>query len=442
MASKLPLKLVVILGATGTGKTDLSLRIAQKFNGEIINADSMQIYKSLDILTNKPTQLEFDSCRHHLFNVFKPNEQSNVFEFQQMALSLINQIHSRGNLPILVGGTHCYIDSVLFHYLISTNQQTADESMPVIACSSEAEDPTNMRSLLKKVDSISASTIHPNDSRKTIRALEVFYKTGRPLSEHISEQKQESGMESPTGPLRFEDPCVVWVDCERPTLYDRIDGRVDKMIHKGLLQEVKDFYVSEYLKSPEDMKSRGLLQSIGFKEWLPYLEEWYKGSEVRSEVVDTCIHKLKQRSRNYARSQLSWIRNRYLLKRGERQIARFYKLNTTDLLNWEENVGGISDKIVSAYMSDTFPDDVVSVSHTEPNFNNKSYNFCDRCQIVLIGDKTLQSHVKSRGHSKRGVKLKRLQNLLLHQQLKKSTELSLVESVEQDDVLCDLKNLY
>ena len=442
MASKLPLKLVVILGSTGTGKTKLSLRIAQRFNGEIINADSMQIYKSLDILTNKPTQLEFDSCMHHFFNVFKPNEQSNVFEFQQMALSLISQIQSRGNLPILVGGTHCYIDSVLFHYLISTEQQTADESMPIVTGSSEKEDPVNMHSQLKEVDPVSASTIHPNDSRKTIRALEVFYKTGRPLSQHISEQKQESGTESPTGPLRFEDPCVMWVDCERSILYDRIDGRVDKMIERGLLQEVKDFYVSEYLKSSEDMRSRGLLQSIGFKEWLPYLEEWHKGSEVSSEVVDTCIHKLKQRSRNYARSQLSWIRNRYLLKRGERQIARFYKLDTTDLLNWEDNVGRISDKIVSAYISDTFPTDVVSVSHTQTNYNNKSYNFCDRCQVVLIGDKTLQSHLKSRGHSKRGVKLKRLQNLLLHLQLKKSIELSQVESVNQDDVLCDIKSLY
>ncbi|KAI6660947.1 hypothetical protein LOD99_13670 [Oopsacas minuta] len=441
MVSKLPHKLVVILGSTGTGKTDLSLRIAQKFNGEIVNADSMQIYKSLDILTNKPTQLEFDTCRHHLFNVFNPNEQCNVFEFQRMALSLIDQIYSRGNLPVLVGGTHCYIDSVIFHYLISNKQQTT-ESMSVASSSElfklDSGDQNLNYPLLMEIDPISATRIHPNDSRKTIRALEVFYQTGRKLSEHISEQKQESGIDSPTGPLRFEDSCVIWLDCERAVLYNRLDKRVDKMNERGLLQEVKEFYVNEYLKSSEEMKSRGLLQSIGFKEWLPYLEEWHNGRAISSELESTCIQKLKQRSRNYARSQLAWIRNRYLIKRGEREISRFYKLDTTDLLNWEDNVGRLSDKIVSAYMRDELPKDVISVTHTPATTNNKSYNFCDRCQIVLIGDKTLQSHLKSRRHSKRGTKLKRLQNLLLQQQIKKHFE----PPENQGDILSDVKSLF
>ena len=451
MASKLPLKLVVILGSTGTGKTDLSLRIAQKFNGEIINADSMQIYKDLDILTNKPTQLEFSSCTHHLFSVLKPNERCNVFQYQQMAIPLIQQVQSNGKLPILVGGTQCYIESVLFHYLIPNKPNSTDDPNPLITgCPDlfklEEEEPKKVHSLLKQIDPVSAGMTHPNDLRKTIRAIEIYYGTGKRLSEHISEQKHEPGKESPTGPLRFEDPCIILLDCERAALYERIDRRVDRMIERGLLDEVKQFYINEYLSCPEDMRSKGLLQSIGFKEWLPYLEEWHKGGDISPEIVNTCVNKLKRQSRNYARSQLGWVRNRYIMKHGERKISRFYKLDTTDLMQWENNVGRLSDEVISAYLGDELPKEISPIAHTSPINDNKSFNFCDRCQIVLIGDTMLNAHMKSRGHYKRGVKLKRLQILLKHREFQKSIEsLGNEENSKQEneeEIICDLKSLF
>ena len=446
MASKLSSKLVVILGSTGTGKTDLSLRIAQKFNGEIINADSMQIYKSLDILTNKPTQGELLSCTHHLFNALNPNERCNAFQYQQMALPIIHQIHSNGKLPILVGGTHCYIESVLFHYLIPKSQNPMVPGCPDLG-KLEEEEPKKVHSLLKQIDPISASLVHPNDMRKALRALEIFYATGKPLSEHLSEQKQEPGIESPTGPLRFEDPCIIFLDCERTALYERIDRRVDGMIDRGLIEEVEQFYVNEYLNSPEEMRARGLLQSIGFKEWLPYLEEWHKGAELTPDLINACIEKLKRQTRNYARCQLSWVRNRYITKHGERGISRFYKLDTTDLMQWENNVGRLSDDVLSAYLRDELPREVTPIIHTSPVSDNKSYNFCDRCQIVLLGDTLFRSHMKSRRHYKRGVKLKRLQNLLKNHEIQKSSiESSEKEEIvlqeKKDEILLDLKGLF
>ena len=403
----------------------------------------MQIYKNLDILTNKPTQVELLSCTHHLFSALNPNERCNAFRYQQMALPLIQHVQSNGKLPILVGGTHCYIESVLFHYLIPKNPNSSDDPSPMIAgCPDlsklEEEEPKKVHSLLKQIDPVSASLTHPNDLRKIIRAIEIYYATGKRLSEHISEQKQESGIESPTGPLRFEDPCIILLDCERTALYERIDRRVDRMIERGLIDEVKQFYINEYLSFPDGMRSRGLLQSIGFKEWLPYLEKWYEGGDVTPDLINVCIQKLKKQTRNYARTQLSWVRNRYIMKHGERGISRFYKLDTTDLMQWENNVCRLSDDVISAYLRDELPKEVTPIIHTSPISNNKSYNFCDRCQVVLIGDLLLSSHLKSRKHYKRGVKLKRLQKLLKNHEIQKSS----IESLEKEEIICDLKSLF
>ena len=452
MASRVPSKLIVILGCTGTGKTDLSLRIAKKYNGEIVNCDSMQIYKHLEILTNKPTKSEFESCPHHLFNIFNPNEPCNSWKFQDMALPLIQQIQSRGGVPILVGGTNLYIDAILFDYIFTYKMHELTQPLSLPAgyqdiSEFENEDPKKLHSILKEIDPVQAKLLHPNDTRKNIGALTLYYRTGKRMSELVSEQKRETGADSPTGPLRFEDPCIIWLDCEKGTLYDRIDKRVDTMMERGLQQEIQDFYVKDYLNYPIELRSKGLFQAIGFKEWLPYLEEWHRGEHCDS--ADLYISNLKLQTRKYARYQLGWIRNRYVLKRGERELQRFYKLDTTDPYNWENNVVVLADEIVSAYLKGEYPNNVLPVESVPSTVNTTSYNFCDKCQLILIGDNTLQAHLRSRGHKARALKFKRLQILLNNHETIQSKKVqsqvkkkAVADDDEKEDVFDALKNLF
>jgi tRNA dimethylallyltransferase len=279
-------KIIVIVGPTAVGKTALSIELAKTFNGELINGDSMQVYKGLDIGTAKVTEEEAEGLPHHLIDIKDPTDPFSVSDFKEAASQKISEITERGKLPIIVGGTGLYIESLLFDIShggeAKPNQAFRDE-MDRLAREYGRE---ALHAKLKEKDPASAEQIHPNNVRRVIRALEVIHETGQPFSTYQTEKKKE--------PLY--DAFVIGLTTDRTLLYDRINRRVDLMMESGLLEEAEELI----RHVTEDSQS---LKGIGYKELIPYIEE----SMPLEEAVDT----IKQHSRNYAKRQLTWFRNRF-----------------------------------------------------------------------------------------------------------------------------------
>ncbi|MFS0823524.1 tRNA (adenosine(37)-N6)-dimethylallyltransferase MiaA [Bacillus sp. 1P02SD] len=281
-------KLVVLIGPTAVGKTKLSIELAKKLNAEIISGDSMQIYKGMDIGTAKISIDEMEGIPHHLIDIKEPHENFSVAEFQAAVRKLISDIHSRGKLPMIVGGTGLYIQSVIYDY-----QFTDDASNPEYRKTLEQQANDNgvdsLYQELKEIDPESAERIHPNNIRRVIRALEIFKSTGKTMTEYMKEQKQEL----------IYDVALVGLTMDRDKLYDRINDRVDLMIESGLLEEVSTFH-SQGLRECQS------IQAIGYKELYRYLEGLLSLEEAISE--------LKQNTRRYAKRQLTWFRNKMDVK--------------------------------------------------------------------------------------------------------------------------------
>lgn len=279
---KIPL--LVIAGPTASGKTALAVELAKLYNGEVVSADSMQIYKGMDIATAKPTIAEQDGVPHHLISFVNQDEPFSVADYLKHAKAVIEDIHNRGKLPIVAGGTGLYISSLIDNIKfdsVSDNDGTVRERLYKEA---EASGNEAMLARLAEVDSETAKILHPNNLGRTIRALEVFETTGIPLSEH----KRLSRLEET--PYNF---CIIGLNYQdRQKLYDRINLRVDTMLDAGLLQEAEDIYKNAKLKTAH--------QAIGYKELIPYFEE-------NAELSD-CIDKIKQETRHYAKRQLTWFR--------------------------------------------------------------------------------------------------------------------------------------
>ena len=274
----------MLIGPTAVGKTKLSIELAKKFNGEIISGDSMQIYKGMDIGTAKITREEMEGVPHHLIDIKEPDESFSTAEFQELVRMKINEISSRGKMPMIVGGTGLYIQSVIFDYHF-----TEAPSDPVFRRSLEEEAETKgqefVHGKLKEVDPESASRIHPNNVRRVIRALEIFHCTGKTAGELQENQSPE---------LLYET-ALIGLTMDRELLYNRINFRVDLMMEQGLLGEVKFFYE----KGLKDCQS---IQAIGYKELYEYFY-----SKISLEQA---IENLKQNSRRYAKRQLTWFRNK------------------------------------------------------------------------------------------------------------------------------------
>jgi len=273
-------KPLVLLGPTAVGKTALSLALAKELNGEIISADSMQVYRGMDIGTAKPTLKERQGVPHHLIDVINPDEVWTVSDFIQQANGLTAQIIARGHLPIIVGGTGLYLWSLLegFSFPITP----AD---PALRQKLEQEPAATLYSLLSKVDPASAQKIHANDKKRLVRALEVYELTGRPISELQATRDPGRGT---------RDYLLVGLDLPRPELYARIEQRVDDMIAKGLIAEVKGLLAKGYSKELNSF------QALGYKEAVDYLDgKWDK---------KTMIEELKKRTRHFARRQMTWFR--------------------------------------------------------------------------------------------------------------------------------------
>lgn len=277
-------KVVVLIGPTAVGKTNLSIELAKKFDGEIISGDSMQIYKGMDIATAKISKEEMQGVPHHLIDILEPDESFSVAQFQELVRKKITEITSRGKVPFIVGGTGLYIQAVLYDYQF---QETATDTAfrTKLEEMAQAEGTLTIHDMLNKVDPEAAAAIHHHNVRRVIRALEVFHVTGRKMSDIQKEQKQES----------LYDAALIGLTMERNVLYERINKRVEQMLEIGLLEEVQHFYE----KGIRDCQS---LQAIGYKEIYKYYDGLLS--------LEDSIEELKQNSRRYAKRQLTWFRNK------------------------------------------------------------------------------------------------------------------------------------
>ncbi|MGD6775291.1 tRNA (adenosine(37)-N6)-dimethylallyltransferase MiaA [Sutcliffiella horikoshii] len=277
-------KVIVIIGPTAVGKTKTSVELAKSLKGEIISGDSMQIYKTMDIGTAKVKKEEMQGIPHYLIDIKEPQEAYSVAEFQREVRNKIDEISSRGRIPIIVGGTGLYIQSVLYDYQFSESGKDEETRLRLEKRSQEIG-VDKLHQELTDIDPKSAANIHPNNVRRVIRALEIFYTTGKTMSEYQDTQQPE--------PLY--DIALIGLTMDRERLYERINLRVDMMMKEGLLREVQTLHNNGI----RDCQS---IQAIGYKELYAYLD----GKVTLEQAVDD----LKQNSRRYAKRQLTWFRNK------------------------------------------------------------------------------------------------------------------------------------
>ena len=277
-------KLVVITGPTAVGKTKLSVELAKRIGGEIISADSMQVYKYMNIGTDKISPDKMEGVPHHLIDFLDPHEDFNVFIFQKLVKEAIADISSRGKIPIIVGGTGFYIQAVL--YDIDFTETDEDESYRhELEERAKSEGVHVLHEELRAVDPESADAIHENNSKRVIRALEYYKKTGKKISDHNVEQHEK------TSPYDFK--YFVLTD-DRAVLYSRIEKRVDQMIAEGLESEVKELLKMDI---PGDATS---MQGLGYREMIGYLKGEYD--------LDRAIYLIKRNTRHFAKRQLTWFK--------------------------------------------------------------------------------------------------------------------------------------
>lgn len=276
--------LVILTGPTAVGKTKLSIELAKKIGGEIISADSMQVYRGMDIGSAKVTKEEMQGVAHYLIDEFEPWEEFHVVKFQKYAKEYIRKIRERGKIPILAGGTGFYIQAVLYDIDFTENgSDTAyRESLQKLAAEKGAQ---WLHEQLSQVDPASAASIHANNTKRVIRALEFYRETGKRISEHNEAERQK---ESPY--------CFAYfvLNDERDAIYRNIDLRVDEMLRQGLLDEVRR------LKNTGCTADMVSMQGLGYKEMLAYLDGAYE--------LEEAVRVLKRDTRHFAKRQLTWFR--------------------------------------------------------------------------------------------------------------------------------------
>ncbi len=273
-------KLVIIAGPTATGKSDAAVSLAKKIGGEVISADSVQVYKGLDIGSAKITPKEMQGVPHHLIDVLEPEEPFNIAVFQKMAKEAMKGIYERGNIPIICGGTGFYIQSVLYDI-----EFTSEDGDHGYRHELEKKTPSELYEMLKEIDPLSCESIHENNIKRVIRALEFYHETGRPISGHNAEQRARK----PAYDARF----FVLTD-ERSALYERIDRRVDKMMEAGLVDEVRA------LKERGVPRMSTAMQGLGYKEIYDHL--------LGECTLDEAVYTIKRDSRHFAKRQITWFK--------------------------------------------------------------------------------------------------------------------------------------
>ena len=276
--------LVIITGPTAVGKTALSIKLAQRIGGEIISADSMQVYKYMNIGSAKIKEEEMEGIPHHLIDVLNPGEEFNVYTFQQMAKKSAAEIFKNGHIPIVTGGTGFYIQALLYDVAFEQEEQNLEIRERLENLGKE-KGSAYLHEMLRKIDSVSADEIHVNNVKRVIRALEFYELNGFPISLHNKEQREREA------PYNF---CYFVLNDEREKLYQRIDKRVDLMLEEGLVEEVKHLRDMGYHKGMVSM------QGLGYKEIFAFLE-----GEI---TLDEAVYLIKRDTRHFAKRQLTWFR--------------------------------------------------------------------------------------------------------------------------------------
>lgn len=287
--------LIILTGPTAVGKTKLSIELAKAVNGQMISADSMQVYRHMDIGTAKIRPEEMQGIPHYLIDVLDPWEAFDVVRFQAMAKEALEEIYAAGAIPIVVGGTGFYIQALLYDIDFDENDSETDyrAELQTFADQHGAE---ALHDRLRQVDEKSALMIHPNNVKRVIRALEFYHQTGTRISEHNETQRQKES------PYRF---IYFVLDDERERIYQRIDQRIDQMLEQGLVAEVKQL---RDMGCTRDMVS---MQGLGYKEILAYLD--------RKCTLEEAVYILKRDTRHFAKRQLTWFRREQEVRWIERQ---------------------------------------------------------------------------------------------------------------------------
>lgn len=295
--------LIILTGPTAVGKTEISLQLAKSIGGEIISADSMQVYRKMNIGTAKIKPQEMQGIPHYMIDEFEPDEEFNVTIFQKRAKKYMADIYERGKIPMLVGGTGFYIQSVLYDISFTENQEQDGfrEEMEQFAKKHGIE---KLHERLRKEDPESADQIHPNNVKRVIRALEYYHFTGQKFSVHNEKERQKES------PYQF---LYLVLELPRQKLYDRINHRVDQMVQEGLVEEVQRLIEEGY---STDLVS---MQGLGYKELVPYLEQNYS--------LEEAVYRIKRDTRHFAKRQQTWFRR-------ERDVTMLNKdlFNTTEEL--------------------------------------------------------------------------------------------------------------
>lgn len=281
--SKKPL--IILTGPTAVGKTALSIRLAKKINGEIISADSMQVYRGMDIGSAKVSEEEMDGVKHYLIDVLAPSDEFNVVKFQEMAKEAMDDIYSKGKIPIIAGGTGFYIQSILYDIDFEKNENDREYRTYLENIAATEDGEKKLYEMLQNIDPKSAEIIHANNVKRVIRALEFFKETGTPISEHNEEQREKNS------PYNF---CYFVLNDDREKMYANIEKRVDIMLDMGLVSEVEKLYEKGYRKEMVSM------QGLGYKEILDYLNG--------DISLERAVYLIKRDTRHFAKRQLTWFR--------------------------------------------------------------------------------------------------------------------------------------
>ncbi|KAJ1974400.1 tRNA dimethylallyltransferase, mitochondrial [Dimargaris xerosporica] len=444
---------VAVVGSTGVGKTKFAVELAKSLNGEVINADAMQLYEGFDVITNKATVEECQGVPHHLLGIMGVDREYTVVDFERDALAKIAEIHSRQKVPILVGGTHYYIQSTLWNQSLIARQ-----AMPPLAQPTGEESSTQvlhpavdtrwrdelanlgrlgnepLLQLLRAIDPPMAEYWHPNDRRKIQRSLEVYATSGKRHSAWIRESQ------NPTQRLQRQrfNTCVFWLYADRHHLNPRLDARVDDMTKAGMYQELDALF--RYQQSgvlpgePHDY-TRGIKQAIGLKEFQPVLAHLASHPPLGiQDLRNASIEAMKLATRQYAKRQQAWITNKLLpLVLATQDSARntepatqaaaplslaFCTLDANDLTQWSTNVQATGIDYARRFMAGSPPNNVLTVdgrdvtgnattSRTQVQLDDWRKYLCAECtraaqgqEMVLNGPKEWSEHLRSRRHKK------------------------------------------
>lgn len=394
---------LIVLGSTGSGKSDLALAIAQAVKAHIINADAMQLFEGLPIGTNKPTSEEAQQAPHHLIN-FVSLQDANVYTVQQFRESA-RQLLDTLERSIMVGGTNYYIRASIIDQFLMTNDEEEEENSTTTTTTI-----TFTHERLQQVDPEAAKTIHPKNDRKIKRALLVYDKSqGKQKFSELLQEKQQNTTKYKCYSIHLQ-PSLAALD-------ERINKRVLKMVERGLIQEVQQFYsMLKEKQVPMDF-TRGILQSIGFKEFVPYLQALDQNSSDVEQVLQQCISNLQQSTRQYARKQLGWYKNFWASSSSPAftDDCALFNLDASDASKFASDIIplGISiakelffnEPMTDAAKKTQIMQPIVKVDKTDKE-TWKVYH-CDTCDKSVMGPLEWQKHIDSRIHKKGGNKKRR-----------------------------------